>query len=173
MENPENQNPLEDKDLNIEKKDGESQIHSENDESFVVKDNKTENHKEVENKIGEIKDDLEKAYNGENTIESEKIEKDFVVEMLKKNGLEDIATKKLFNDYLDQQQELRDSNEDIDASQIFNIRHSMDMTDFYIAIGDNEGALENIDEALDQAEHYKLDDLVLEIKNKIKELLKN
>ena len=170
LKNMENLN--EDENSKIEKQEAKPTL-EENNTSFVVKDNKTENHKEVENKIGEIKDDLEKAYNSENTIENSKIEKDFVVEMLKKNGLEDLETKKLFNDYLDQQQELRDSNEDIDASQIFNIRHSMDMTDFYIAIGDNEGALENIDEALDQAEHYKLEDLVLEIKNKRKELLKN
>lgn len=169
MENPEDKNLNENKDLNLEKKETELTPDQNKDTSFNVEDDKTENLVEVENKIVEIKEKIDKAYDGdENFVENKKIkiEKEFVVEMLKKNGLEDPETKKLLNDYLDQQQELRDSNKDIDASQIFNIRHSMDMTDFYLAIGDKEGAFENIDEALDQAEHYRLDDLILEIKNK-------
>lgn len=165
------ENLKENKDSNLEKKEIEPTLDQSSDTSFVVEEHKTENPVEVENKITEIKEKIDKAYDSnENTIESGKIEKDFVVEMLKKNGLENPETKKLLNDYLDQQQELRDENEDIDASQVFNIRLSIDMIDFYIAVGDTEGASENIDITLDQAEHYNLDDLVVEI-NKRKESL--
>ena len=107
---------------------------------------------------------MEMPPTGENN--QEKIEKEKVLEMLRTNGLEHFETNELVTKWtLQKEAEVKKENTSR-AAILLNI----DRTDLYIAIGDNEGAIKNLEDALEQADQENEKELQDQIIEKIKAL---
>jgi translation elongation factor EF-1beta len=97
---------------------------------------------------------------------SEKIEKQKVLDMLRMNGFGHPETKELVVEWTKQKEaEVEQSENPNRESIIFNIER----TDLYIAVGDKEGAIECLEDALTQADQEN----EVELQNQILEKLKS
>ena len=80
----------------------------------------------------------------------DKIEKETVLEMLRTNGFDHPETKELVLKQTEQREEEVEKDENPNrASIVFTIER----TELYLATGDKDGAFQNLEDALDQADH--------------------
>ncbi len=97
----------------------------------------------------------------------EKIEKEKVLEMLRLNGFEDPKTKEMVIGWTKQREaEVEKSENPNHESIVFNIER----TDLYLAARDKDGAIENLNDALQQAEQENEVELQNQILEKLKDL---
>ena len=93
-----------------------------------------------------------------------KIEKSTVIELLRKRGIDDGEAKKLFMSWTLQREQETDKSTSRDRI-IFN----MERAEMYLAIGNNEDALDALDDARRQALQHNETDLY----NKIMEMMRS
>ena len=94
------------------------------------------------------------------------LEKKTVLEMLKANGFDHPETKELVMKWIEQREREVEIENTSRAAIVFNIER----TDLYIAMGDREGAIQNLEDALGQADSEDEKELQEEIIAKIKEI---